>query len=137
MNQNPTSKPRLRVFAFPCASAGPTAFQRLAKSLDDRVELSAIHLPGRESRINEPPADFRALELAVPVARCPIDAPMAAYGGQDDFEVSAADLHGWGALTRRSFKHREFPGGHFFIQAHPGLVAAALLSDLESGVATA
>jgi medium-chain acyl-[acyl-carrier-protein] hydrolase len=44
-----------RVFCFPYAGGGPGAFRSWSRLLDPKVGLYAIQLPGRESRIGEPP----------------------------------------------------------------------------------
>lgn len=44
----------LRLFCFPYAGAGPTLFNSWASALPEMVEVSAVQLPGRGSRLNEP-----------------------------------------------------------------------------------
>ena len=47
--------PSLRLFCFPYAGGGASAFRDWVSFLPDDVELVALQLPGRENRINEPP----------------------------------------------------------------------------------
>jgi surfactin synthase thioesterase subunit len=77
-------------------------------------------------------ADFRALELATPIAADPFDLPIVAYGGRQDDAVSWSALEAWRTLTRREFTLRDFPGGHFFTQSHSTLLANALTGDIDS-----
>lgn len=46
--------PRLRLFCFPYAGAGASVFQKWATDIVDGVDVVAIQLPGRESRLKEP-----------------------------------------------------------------------------------
>ena len=47
-------RPRVRLFCFPYAGGGTTVFRSWSGRLPKDVELIAIQLPGRESRIREP-----------------------------------------------------------------------------------
>ncbi len=47
--------PRLRFFCFPPAGSGAKQFNPWRRVLPDGVELNAIQLPGRESRLRETP----------------------------------------------------------------------------------
>jgi surfactin synthase thioesterase subunit/glycosyltransferase involved in cell wall biosynthesis len=51
---------RLRLFAFPHAGGGATTFRRWAGALPAGVALWPVRLPGRESRISEPPFESMA-----------------------------------------------------------------------------
>lgn len=57
----------------------------------------------------------------------PLPVPITAYGGQEDADVSQADLIAWCEQTSASFTMRAFPGGHFFVRS----ARAALLPDIE------
>lgn len=76
----PRPQASLRLFCFPYAGSGPTAFrgwpERLAALTD--VEVLPIRLPGRESRLSEPP-QVQLDRLAAGVAAW-IDRPYALYG---------------------------------------------------------
>lgn len=52
---NPNPQARLRLFCFPYAGGGAAAYHPWAKLLPSDVELYAIRLPGRESRMREAP----------------------------------------------------------------------------------
>ncbi len=58
---------------------------------------------------------------AGPEIRCPV----AAYGGERDPLVSAADLAEWRSLVAGPLTARTFPGDHFFLQADPARAARA------------
>lgn len=49
------ARPRLRLICFPFAGGGPYAFLPWAKRLPDDVEVAAVRLPGRETRMREAP----------------------------------------------------------------------------------
>lgn len=58
--------PRVRLLCFPHAGGGSQQFAAWADDLPPDVELCAVRLPGRESRINEPPySDIQPLISAV------------------------------------------------------------------------
>jgi surfactin synthase thioesterase subunit len=50
---------------------------------------------------------------------------VAAFGGDRDPLVSAADLAGWRDLVASPLTTRMFPGDHFFLQANPSAAARA------------
>lgn len=67
-----------------------------------------------------------------------IDAPVYLYSGTEDSVASAEEFAAWQQCTRRGFTHRQFTGGHFFIQekqdafvASLGAVISALSSEDE------
>lgn len=43
-----------RLFCFPFAGGGPSTYRTLAQLLPPHIQLCAVHLPGRETRIQEP-----------------------------------------------------------------------------------
>ena len=49
----PRHSPALRVFCFPFAGVGPSAFRGWSQNLPTAVEGVCVHLPGRESRLRE------------------------------------------------------------------------------------
>jgi medium-chain acyl-[acyl-carrier-protein] hydrolase len=51
----PNPSARLRLFCFPYAGGGASVFYSWAEGLPSEVELCPIQLPGRESRLSEPP----------------------------------------------------------------------------------
>jgi medium-chain acyl-[acyl-carrier-protein] hydrolase len=65
-----TFKPRptaaARLFCFPFAGGGAQSFSQWPNQLPENVELCAVQLPGRETRMREPPiADAHALVRAM------------------------------------------------------------------------
>jgi surfactin synthase thioesterase subunit/glycosyltransferase involved in cell wall biosynthesis len=73
---------RLRLFCFPHAGGGAAAFLRWAESLPAGIVLSPVRLPGRESRLAEPPfCEMAPLVAALGQAIEPFLAePFAFYG---------------------------------------------------------
>jgi medium-chain acyl-[acyl-carrier-protein] hydrolase len=51
----PNSRADIRLFCFPYAGSGTLAYRRWIDDLSEKIELCMIRLPGRESRLNEPP----------------------------------------------------------------------------------
>jgi medium-chain acyl-[acyl-carrier-protein] hydrolase len=73
---------RARVFCFPYAGAGASAYRLWPRSLPDELEVCAVQTPGRENRLREPPAaSIPALvEALVPVLLPQLDRPFALFG---------------------------------------------------------
>lgn len=57
-------------------------------------------------------ADYWLLDDYRPSA-AHVRAPLVAYAGADDPEVTGADLQAWSAVAAGGFASRVFPGGHF------------------------
>lgn len=73
---------RARVFCFPHAGGGASAFRLWPAGLPPEVELCAVQLPGRENRLREPPfASIRAMvDALVPALSAHLDRPFALFG---------------------------------------------------------
>lgn len=56
-------KARVRLFCFPYAGGGASAFSSWSESLPESVEVCCFNLPGRGSRLREPP--IQRLEIMV------------------------------------------------------------------------
>jgi medium-chain acyl-[acyl-carrier-protein] hydrolase len=87
-------------------------------------ELMALVLPTLR-------ADIQALELHRPGPRPPLGCPITAFGGIDDANVSREHLEAWRGETRRAFRMRIFPGGHFYLDGG----RTELLADLAASLA--
>jgi surfactin synthase thioesterase subunit/phosphopantetheinyl transferase len=70
---------RTLLFCLPHAGGSAYAFRGLAAGLPPGVGCVPVHLPGRESRLDEPPA-IDVVELARAVGRCAGDRPFALFG---------------------------------------------------------
>jgi len=55
VRQKPRQQPAIRLFCFPHAGVGASAYRAWAAALPDDIELCAVQPPGRESRLREPP----------------------------------------------------------------------------------
>jgi medium-chain acyl-[acyl-carrier-protein] hydrolase len=73
---------RLLLLCFPHAGGGPSAFHRWAEMLPAGVELLAVRLPGRHTRIGERPYDDwdELLHRLGGVVSAAIDRPFALFG---------------------------------------------------------
>jgi medium-chain acyl-[acyl-carrier-protein] hydrolase len=69
---------RCELVCFPYAGAGPSVFRAWPEHLSPLVNISAVHLPGREERITDPPdLNFErvvneVIEAVAPLANRPI-----------------------------------------------------------------
>jgi medium-chain acyl-[acyl-carrier-protein] hydrolase len=61
-------------------------------------------------------ADLQVLETWDYQPETPLSLPITACYGQEDSVVSPEEVLTWGAMTRGRFRHRGFPGGHFFFR---------------------
>ncbi|HZN76751.1 MAG TPA: alpha/beta fold hydrolase [Micromonosporaceae bacterium] len=104
----------IRLLCVPHAGGGASVFNGWPRDLGPRVELCAIQLPGRESRITQPP--FRDLATLTPVLGRTVapltDRPFAMFG------------HSMGALVSfelaRWLRARGLPGPvHIFASSRP------------------
>lgn len=78
----PNSEARLRFFCFPYAGGTAFIFRKWSDFLPERVEICAVQLPGRSSRIHEPPLT-RISDLVPMLAQALIgyeDIPMVFFG---------------------------------------------------------
>lgn len=78
----PNPQARLRLFCFPFGGAGASIFRSWANDLPSEVELCSIQLPGRESRLKEPPIERIELVIdALSQTLVPyLDRPFAFFG---------------------------------------------------------
>src|SRR5213592_2035686 len=78
----PNPQARLRLFCVPYAGGSSRVFQSWAAGLPPAVELCAVELPGRGTRLHEPPlTEFAALINALAEAVRPyLDKPYALFG---------------------------------------------------------
>ena len=84
----------MRLFCFPFAGVGPSAFRGWSQGMPAGIETLYVHLPGRESRLREPSVpSVLDLANAVTDAMVPLlDKPFALFGhslgGLVAFEVA-------------------------------------------------
>jgi medium-chain acyl-[acyl-carrier-protein] hydrolase len=78
----PNPRARLRLFCFPYAGGSSMVFRNWADSLPASVEVCALRLPGRESRLREEPhTSLPLLTRAIDEALAPyLDKPFAFFG---------------------------------------------------------
>lgn len=104
-----------RLFCFPYAGGGAAIFRDWAATLPLGVELNAIRLPGRESRLREPPARVLT-ELASQIADVlgPLcDVPYAFFGHSMGATVSFE-------LARELCRRGVRPLEHLFVSGSEG-----------------
>lgn len=61
----------------------------------------------------------------------PLDCPIAAFGGSEDWTVPRASLDAWREHTTGDFSATTLPGGHFFLDSSEGLFAEALAAEIK------
>ncbi len=78
----PNASARVRLFCFPYAGGGVFEYRTWAASLPMEVEIGAVQLPGRETRLREAPlTQVRALCAILAEAMKPyLDRPFAFFG---------------------------------------------------------
>jgi medium-chain acyl-[acyl-carrier-protein] hydrolase len=93
---SPKSRPELRLFCFPYAGGGTASFRHWPDFLIDEVELCVLQLPGKESRLLEPPftrmTDLveKATEALVPQLDIPFVFFGHSLGARIAFELARA-----------------------------------------------
>jgi medium-chain acyl-[acyl-carrier-protein] hydrolase len=77
-----TSSPALRLVCFGHAAAGAAGFRSWARVVPPHIEVSAVRLPGRESRVRETPYDDvqAVVGAALPALEDALEAPFALFG---------------------------------------------------------
>lgn len=86
-------------------------------------ELLALLLPALR-------ADMLALETYRPHSSDPLPCPVSAFGGAEDPLAPRAHLEAWRDETRSDFRVRQFPGGHFYLDARRAEVLADVAATL-------
>jgi len=130
INSKPNRRASVRLFCFPYAGGGNSIFRSWQQSVPDTIEVCPVQLPGRDSRITEPPcAEMNQLIRLAGQALAPyLDMPFALFG------------HSMGALisfelaryTRREFNAQPvhlFASGHRSPQARNDLVDLKLFDS--------
>ena len=109
---------------------------------DDAAFIADLRKYGglREELLKDPEAlravmpalkgDARLYRRYVYTPEPPFDFPICAYSASDDPAVASDPVKGWAEQTRGAFHHREFTGGHFFIQSDRTAFLAGLAADL-------
>ena len=76
----PNEQATFRLFCFPHAGGGTTGYRSWLPTLPTRIELQAVRLPGRESRLREPLNTDLKTVVAEIVRALPTDKPFAFFG---------------------------------------------------------
>lgn len=106
-------KARLRLFCFPFAGGGASAFRELGKSFPDEIEVCPVQLPGREDRLSEAPLTSmkELVDGIIPAVTDHLELPYAFFGHSMGSLISFE-------LTRR-LAQTGFPlPRHLFVSAH-------------------
>jgi medium-chain acyl-[acyl-carrier-protein] hydrolase len=82
VNWKPNRRASVRLFCFPYAGGGDSIFHSWQRLLSDTIEVCPVQLPGRGSRITEPPCtEINKLISLVGEALAPhLDKPFALFG---------------------------------------------------------
>jgi len=71
-------------------------------------------------------ADFSVVETYSYNPETPLDCPITAFGGLEDWKANALDLEPWREQTNSDFSVEMFPGDHFFIHSAESIVLERL-----------
>jgi medium-chain acyl-[acyl-carrier-protein] hydrolase len=77
-------------------------------------------------------ADMAAVEHYVGAPERRLACPITAFGGADDTAATAAQMSAWRDATKAAFQQREFPGGHFYLDAQRETVLAEIAAVLRA-----
>jgi medium-chain acyl-[acyl-carrier-protein] hydrolase len=75
-------------------------------------------------------ADFAVLETYIYAPAPPLDCPITAFGGLQDWKASREDLEAWREQTNAAFSLQMFPGDHFFLYSSETLLLQFLSQEL-------
>ncbi|MGJ5203355.1 thioesterase II family protein [Bradyrhizobium sp. HKCCYLR20261] len=73
-------------------------------------------------------ADFAAVIGYRDRAADPLDIEVTVMRGRDDPQTADERIAGWGRVSVRPVRRRDFPGGHFYLSDRPEAVLAEVLS---------
>jgi medium-chain acyl-[acyl-carrier-protein] hydrolase len=93
------------------------------KEVLDQPELRRLLLPILR-------ADFELVDTYEYSPGEPLDFPITAYGGLQDYEETEETIAPWRAQTTSSFSMRMFDGGHFFIHSSQQLLLQLMSLEL-------
>lgn len=104
----------LRLFCFPYAGGGASVFRKWSTALPDAVEICAVQLPGRETRLNERPFScLMSLVEDMSESILPyLDRPFAFFGH------SVGALIGFELARRLCRRYGRVPA-HLFVSGSP------------------
>ncbi|MEO7021090.1 MAG: alpha/beta fold hydrolase [Ktedonobacteraceae bacterium] len=75
-------------------------------------------------------ADFRVYETYTHTSEKPLDLPIAAYGGLNDFRARREGVEAWKLQTSQKFFFRMYAGDHFFIHSKRKILLQGISQDL-------
>jgi medium-chain acyl-[acyl-carrier-protein] hydrolase len=100
-------------------------YQGIPGAVASNEELMRLLLPTLR-------ADFSLVETYECQAGPPLACPILALAGDEDAEVTVADVSAWRQQTAAAFSLRIFPGNHFFLHQNPRSVVPVVVRHLES-----
>ncbi len=75
-------------------------------------------------------ADFSVCQTYNYTLEEPLDCPITAFGGLQDYEVTRDMLEGWREHTKLAFRLRMLQGDHFFINSATNVILGAVAQEL-------
>ncbi|MEV5483484.1 MULTISPECIES: thioesterase II family protein [Streptomyces] len=85
-------------------------------------ELQEMILPALRS-------DHRAVDSYRPAPDATVGCPISVFTGSEDPLLDERAACAWAHHTRRAFRLRVFPGGHFYLDGFPSAVTAAVKAE--------
>ncbi len=99
-------------------------FEGAPKEVLENAELMSLVLPTIR-------ADFKVGEAYSYLSEAPLDCPISAFCGLEDFEVKIEQLAAWHAETASNFTLRMLPGGHFYLRKAEHAILQEIVRDLQ------
>lgn len=111
----PVARPRLRLFCFPYAGGGASAYRGWAPHMPPDIDVVAVQLPGREERLRETPFhDLRELLPVIADELAPwLNVPYALFGHSMGALIAFELARTWAAQGRPET-------ARLFVSAHCG-----------------
>lgn len=122
--QLPDPDPPLHALPEPVFLEELRRYNGTPEAVLENTELMQLLLPTLR-------ADFSIVETYVYAPETPLDCPITAFGGLQDWKASSRELEAWREQTNAAFSLEMFPGDHFFLHSAQPLLLQRLSQLLD------
>jgi len=123
--QIPDPEPPIHALPEPAFLEELRRYNGTPEEVLNNPELMQLFLPALR-------ADFAVLETYVYAPSPPLDCPITAFGGLQDWKASCEDLKAWREQTKAAFSVQMFAGDHFFLHSSKSLLLQSLSQELHN-----